>query len=112
MTARLLRPLANSGLAPTTLMLFHSVAANNGIGRLRAWNGIFAAPARVALAIIRRLREHANGLRRGFVESYGDNYIDGNGNTKSTTTAQHRPEIAPAVSKSRGAAAVALRAAR
>ena len=65
----------NSGQAPTSLMVFHSVAANNVFGVVA--NGTGAATLRLANST---LTGNANGwiASGGVVDSYGDNYIDGN----------------------------------
>jgi hypothetical protein len=61
----------DSGKAPTTLMLFHSVAANNGNGLLASGVG----------GIIRIANSMVTGNVNGWigtVQSYGNNSIDGN----------------------------------
>ena len=72
--------------APTTLMVFHSVAADNGFGLYTIGA---AATLRVAHTVVT-----GNGtgwiVLSGAVLSYGDNYIDGNngGETAPPSTAQ------------------------
>jgi hypothetical protein len=64
-----------SGHAPTTMMLFHSATANNGVGLL-------AQDANATIYIANStVTGNAIGwatLPGGIVLSYGDNYIDGN----------------------------------
>jgi Right handed beta helix region len=76
---------SSPGHAPPTLMLFHSVAANNDFG-LSASGG---ATVRVAQSMLtgNRIGWSAPG---GFVQSYADNYIDGNagGETAPPSTAK------------------------
>ena len=71
--------------APTSVMVFHSVAANNTSGGVSP-NGT-AATLRLANSTV---TGNANGWlvqSGGVVASYGDNYIDGNGsNTGSLTS--------------------------
>lgn len=71
------RAIAFAGHAPTTLMLFHSVAANNnGYGLVVSGTG---ATARAFQTMV---TGNANGWfanDSGVVQSYGNNAIDGNG---------------------------------
>jgi hypothetical protein len=63
-----------SGYAATTLMLFHSVAANN-------WRGLVAnggATLRVGQSTVTGNQIGWSALSGGSVLSYGNNYIDGN----------------------------------
>jgi hypothetical protein len=65
-----------SGKAPTSLMVSHSVAANNVYGVAAQGSG---ATIRLANST---LTGNASGwlvLSSGVINSYGDNYIDGNG---------------------------------
>jgi hypothetical protein len=66
---------ASSSTAPTTLMVFHSVASNNVTG-LQA-EGYTGATLLVAQSTV---TGNTNGWTAtgGVVQSYGDNYIDGN----------------------------------
>jgi hypothetical protein len=68
--------VAFSGPAPTTLMLFHSVAANNGIGIEAVGTG---TTLRVAHSMV---TGNTNGWlgQTGTVRSAGDNTIEGNAN--------------------------------
>jgi hypothetical protein len=74
------------GQAPTTLMVFHSVAANNDIG-LQV-NGA-GATIRAAQSVVTGNSGHGwVVVNPNVIASYGDNYIDGNGaNTGSLTAA-------------------------
>jgi hypothetical protein len=66
-----------SGQAPTSLMLFHSVAANNGTGVAVQGPG---AILRLANSTVTGNTQHGwVAISSGVVDSYGDNYIDGNG---------------------------------
>jgi len=67
--------LTAPGNSPVTLMLFHSVAANNPFGATAQGGG---AVVNLAQSMV---TGNANGWRTfdgGVVQSYGDNYIDGN----------------------------------
>jgi hypothetical protein len=65
------------GSAPAQLMVFHSVAANNGNG-LSAFGS--TATLRLASSVVTGNATSWNGAGTGGVLiSYGDNYIDGNG---------------------------------
>jgi Right handed beta helix region len=68
-----------SGNAPTSIMVFHSVAANNGTGVFANGTG---ATVRLANST---LTGNTNGWQvfSGVVDSYGDNYIDGNTNNQT-----------------------------
>jgi hypothetical protein len=68
--------VANSGVAQTTLMLFHSVAANNFTG-INA-NGS-AATLLVAQSMVTGNTSAGWNISSGTIQSYGDNYINGNG---------------------------------
>jgi len=74
---------SQSGNAPTSITLFHSVAANNNVGV--AANGSGA----ILLLANSTVTGNTSGwfqVSSGIVASYGDNYIDGNaGNTGSLT---------------------------
>jgi hypothetical protein len=79
----------SAGHASTTFMLFHSVAANND-------GGLFAQGG----AILRTARSMVTGNSLGWtadtggsVQSYGDNYIDGN------FSGETAPPTAPPVKK-------------
>jgi hypothetical protein len=65
-----------SGHAPTSVMVYHSVAANNGAGVVALGPG---ATVRLANSTV---TGNTNGWQTlstpGVVDSYGDNYIDGN----------------------------------
>jgi len=75
----------NSGNATTSLMVFHSVAANNGTGVYA--DGTGGATVRLANSTLTGNTNGWAALNSGVVESYGDNYIDGNGaNSGSLTT--------------------------
>ena len=75
--------ITTSGKAPASFMVFHSVAANNGTGVSAAGPGATVSIANSTLT------GNATGwvvFPSGIVNSYGDNYIDGNGtNTGSLT---------------------------
>jgi len=67
---------SSPGAAPTSIMVFHSVAANNGIGFGAQNTG---ATLRLANSTV---TGNTNGWQvtfGGVLASYGDNYIDGNG---------------------------------
>lgn len=73
---------SGSGSAPTTMTVFHSVAANNFTG-LSVGNS--SATLRVANSV---LTGNTNSWgSNGTLRSYGDNYIDGNGDGDPTPTA-------------------------
>jgi hypothetical protein len=75
--------ITNAGKAPTTLMLFHSVAANAGTGLIA--NGV-GATLRLANSAVTGNGAGWNVSSGGVIASYGDDYIDGNGpNTGSLT---------------------------
>ena len=94
------------GSAPTTLMLFHSAAANNSTGLVAQGSG---ATVRAFQTMV---TGNANGWQvftSGVVQSYGNNSIDGNTNPgNELAPPPHRAEIARSAGKSRGAAAAAL----
>jgi Right handed beta helix region len=71
-----------AGQAATTLMLFHSVAANNGTGLL-----VQGATIRVAQSMVtgNSVDGYSIGLG-GVLDSYVDNYIDGNTGMQSAPT--------------------------
>ena len=72
-----------SGSAPTRLMVFHSVAANNGTG-IAAFG--IGGTLRLANSTVTGNTYGWQVQTSGVVDSYGDNYIDGNGtNTGSLT---------------------------
>jgi hypothetical protein len=73
------------GHAPTTLMLFHSVSANNGTGLETNGSG---ATIRAAQSMVTGNTTGWLATNSGVVLSYVDNYIDGNvgGETAPTTT--------------------------
>jgi hypothetical protein len=64
-----------SGKAPTSLMVFHSVAANNGTGVEANGTG---ATVRLANSTVTGNAVGWIAQSIGVVDSYGDNYIDGN----------------------------------
>jgi hypothetical protein len=64
-----------SGKAPTSLMVFHSVAANNAYGVLANGTG---ATLRLANSTVTGNSNGWQEVNFGVVDSYGDNYIDGN----------------------------------
>jgi hypothetical protein len=64
-----------SGAAPTSLTVFHSVAANNVLGVGATGIGT----VRLAQSALTDNTTGWNALNGGVVYSYGDNYIDGNG---------------------------------
>ena len=66
--------------APTTLMMFHSVAANNGTGIQAFGTG---ATLRAAQSMVTGNTSGWLATSSGVVQSYGDNYIDGNGNNEA-----------------------------
>ncbi len=73
-----------TGAAPTSVMVFHSVAANNTSGGVSP-NGT-GATLRLANST---MTGNANGWlvqSSGVVASYGDNYIDGNGSNTGSLT--------------------------
>jgi len=66
--------------APTTLMVFHSVAANNNVGLFAGGTG---AVLNLAYSMV---TGNANGWftgTGGVLQSYGDNYIDGNASSQT-----------------------------
>jgi len=73
-----------SGTAPTSVMLFHSVAANNGFGVGTQGVG-GAATLRIANSTLTG-NSHGWLASDGIVDSYGDNYIDGNGSNIGSLT--------------------------
>jgi hypothetical protein len=75
------RAISSPGQASTTLMLFHCVAANNGEG-LEA-NGL-PATLRVAQSVVTGNTAGWQAPNSGVVQSYGDNYIDGNVGNEAT----------------------------
>jgi hypothetical protein len=68
---------SNTSQAPTTLVLFHSVAANNGTGIRASTPGATLRAAR-SMVTGNTFAGWVAGAG-GVVASYGDNYIDGNG---------------------------------
>jgi hypothetical protein len=72
-----------SGKAPTSLMLFHSVAANNVTGVYAQGSG---ATVRLANSTLTGNQFGWTALSSGVVASYGDNYIDGNGSNINSLT--------------------------
>jgi len=72
------------GKAPTTLTVFHSVTANNGYGFEVTGQG---ATLRAAQSMVTGNAGGWLATASGVIQSYGDNYIDGNGpNTGSLTS--------------------------
>ncbi|MEA2904858.1 MAG: hypothetical protein QOI12_2245 [Alphaproteobacteria bacterium] len=70
--------------APTTLTLFHSVAANNASGIVAFGSG---ATIRAAQSMVTGNTSAGwSAIGGGVVESYGDNYIDGNGTNGGALT--------------------------
>ena len=67
--------VTDTGLAPTTLMLFHSVVANNGTG-LRAYGT--GGTIRLFDTMVTGNPTGWSALTNGVVLSYGNNAIDGN----------------------------------
>jgi hypothetical protein len=75
--------VATAGRAPTTLMVFHSVAANNNVGVTAQGTG---ATLNLAQSMVAGNTHGWSVTNNGVLQSYGDNYIDGNGsNTESLT---------------------------
>jgi hypothetical protein len=72
-----------SGQAPTSLMLFHSVAANNVAGVVANSTG---ATLRLANSTVTGNQIGWAVQSSGVVDSYGDNYIDGNGSNIGSLT--------------------------
>jgi hypothetical protein len=74
---------STTGQAPATLVLFHSVAANNfyGIGA----NGV-GATLRAAQSVVTGNTVGRSATTSGVVASYGNNYIDGNGSDVGVLT--------------------------
>jgi len=66
---------SQSGYAPTSLMVSHSVAANNGTGVGAVGAG---ATLRLANSTVTGNTNGWQAFSSGVVDSYGDNYIDGN----------------------------------
>jgi hypothetical protein len=76
--------LSNSGNAPTTLTVFHSVSAHNFAGL--ALGGSGSVVIRVGQSVVTGNGSGYVVTGNGSLQSYGDNYIDGNGpNTGSLT---------------------------
>ena len=74
----------STGFAPTSLMVFHSVAANNQVGVQSAGIG---ATLRLANSTVTGNYNHGWAQSSsGVVASYGDNYIDGNGSNLGSLT--------------------------
>jgi len=74
-----------SGKAPTSLMIFHSVAANNGTGV--GASGTNGVTVRLANSTVTGNTFGWATETSAVIASYGDNYIDGNGsNTGSLTS--------------------------
>jgi hypothetical protein len=69
-----------AGKAPTTLMMFRSVAANNGTGIQAFGTG---ATLRAAQSMVTGNTSGWQATSSGVVQSYGDNYIDGNGSNEA-----------------------------
>jgi hypothetical protein len=75
---------SQSGQAPTSVMVSHSVAANNGSGVGASGTG---ATLRLANSTLTGNTNGWQAIGGGVVDSYGDNYIDGNaGNIGSLTS--------------------------
>jgi hypothetical protein len=75
----------SSGQASPSLMVSHSVAANNQIGVEAGGTG--ASTIRLANSTVTGNAHGWNESSSGVIASYGDNYIDGNGsNTGSLTS--------------------------
>jgi Right handed beta helix region len=72
--------LTPSGSAPTSLMLFHSVAANNGTGVEAQGSG---ATLRLANSTVTGNATGWVATSSGVMQSYGDNYIDGNASNQT-----------------------------
>ena len=72
-----------SSNAPTSLTVFHSVAANNGTG-VQALNS--GATLRIANSTLTGNTHGWQVISSGVVASYGDNYIDGNGSNTGGLT--------------------------
>jgi hypothetical protein len=71
-----------TGKAPTTLMVFHSVSANNSQGLAAQGTG---ATLRLANSMITgNVAVSWGATSGGVLQSYGDNYIDGNGDGDPT----------------------------
>ena len=66
---------SQSGSAPTSVMVFHSVAANNSTGVAVTGTG---ATLRLANSTVTGNTNGWTATTSGVVDSYGDNYIDGN----------------------------------
>jgi hypothetical protein len=76
--------LSSPGHALTTLSLFHSVAANNGVGIVANGTG---ATLRAAQSMVTGNATAGWFIASsGVVASYGDNYIDGNGPNSGSLT--------------------------
>jgi len=79
---------SDTGQAPTTLMVFHSASVNNNNGILAQGTG---AKVRIANSTITGNNNLSwGGISSGVVVSYGDNYIDGNGDGDPTPPATPR----------------------
>jgi hypothetical protein len=73
-----------SGTAPTSVMVSHSVAANNGTGVGASGT---SATVRLANSTVTGNAHGWQAVSSGVMASYGDNYIDGNaGNTGSLSS--------------------------
>jgi hypothetical protein len=70
-----------SGSAPTSLMVFHSVAANNGTGVVAQGTG---ATVRLANSTVTGNATGWSVDGTSLIGSYGDNYIDGNGSNSGS----------------------------
>jgi len=76
-----------SGNAPTSLTVSHSIAANNGTGVRAEGLGGTGATVRLANSTVTGNVIGWQAVSGGVMDSYGDNYIDGNeGNTGSLTS--------------------------
>jgi len=73
----------DSSHAPTNVMVFHSVAANNGTGVFANGSG---GTLRVANSTVTGNTNGWLALSSGVVASYDDNYIDGNGSNTGSLT--------------------------
>jgi len=74
---------SQSGSAPTSVMVFHSVAANNSTGVAVTGTG---ATLRLANSTVTGNTNGWTATTSGVVDSYGDNYIDGNGSNTGSLT--------------------------
>jgi hypothetical protein len=74
---------SNAGQAPTTLMLFDSVAANNVVGLTASGTG---TTLRLAQSMVTGNAEGWVAQNGGVLLSYADNYIDGNAVNETAPT--------------------------